>query len=141
MTPAMQTIMPGDGRTGDCLRACLASLLDVKTEQVPHYMMFDDWREKLNAWLEQERGMALVELDAERGLDRLYPLPPRTFLIVAGTTHRHPDRLHAVVARTFGDYSWQYLHDPHPSREFILKPKRLLFLTLTDPCERFRRSV
>lgn len=133
MTPVMQTVMPGEGRVGDCLRACLASILNLPCERVPHYMTLDDWRARYNSWLEQEHGLSLLEMNYENGLGGVYPLPARTYLIVAGHTSRHPDRLHAVVAQTFGDYTWRYVHDPHPDGTFLKRPARLFFLVCTDP--------
>ena len=133
----MQTVLPGSGRVGDCLRACIASLLEQPCEAVPHYMNFDDWRERLSGWLEEERGLALLEFDLTKPLDGVYPVTERTYVIVAGATRRHPDRLHAVVARTYGGgLRWQYVHDPHPSADFLLREERLYMLVCTDPKER-----
>jgi len=41
MTPVMQTIC--DRGKGDCLRACVASLLELEIEQVPHFIRYNNW--------------------------------------------------------------------------------------------------
>jgi hypothetical protein len=133
----MQTVFPSEKKAGDCLRACLASVLDMRPDAVPHYMDRPDWRERLSSWLEEEKGLALVEIDLTADNVPIYPITSRVYCIVAGTTSRHPDRLHAVVAQTYGaGLQWRYVHDPHPTREFIKKAERLYLLAVTDPRER-----
>ena len=44
-----QSILHGDpsGRPGDCLRAAVASLLELPLDSVPHFIEWDDWDERL----------------------------------------------------------------------------------------------
>jgi hypothetical protein len=104
---------------GNCLPACVASLLEVPLEQVPHFGA-NDWVEHLTKWL------------ATRGY---YPivctLPtdwrPAGLYILAGKSPRG-DFLHAVIAR--GD---EIIHDPHPSRAGVLSRADATILVPLDP--------
>lgn len=56
MRPNFQRYPYGDasrGIRGDCMRTCIASLLDLSTDEVPHFLKddSDDWLKNLNAWL------------------------------------------------------------------------------------------
>lgn len=72
MTPAFQLNLahrPEEGKWGDCLRACIASLFDMKPEQVPHFAhdaTAEEGTERLRIWL-AARGIVpmLVQISAE----------------------------------------------------------------------------
>ena len=54
MTPVDQRVLdhdPARGRFGDCLRACVASVLELPYEAVPQFAVADDWVERLQEWL------------------------------------------------------------------------------------------
>ncbi len=118
MKPVDQTIFGAP--QGNCLPACIASILEYPLEEVPH---FGDttWVATLAVWL------------APRGL---YPiiatLPnddwrPAGFHILAGKSPRG-DFLHAVVAR-----GAEIVHDPHPSRAGLLTVVDATLLVPLDP--------
>lgn len=94
------------GKDGNCLAACLATLLRLDIDEVPGFFSDDSgtWREKMGAWL------------VERGWGHLCIAgPPPEMLgpalsIVSGKSPRG-DWLHATVWR-----GRELLHDPHPSR-------------------------
>lgn len=102
-----QTIFVNDPRgiPGDCLRTAVASILDLPTEAVPHFVLFTApgaWFEVLNLWLE---GREL----------RIQPLNPASVdreCLALGMSPR--DVEHVVVWGPDG-----MLHDPHPSRAGI----------------------
>jgi hypothetical protein len=101
MTPHTQTIVVGDpsGLPGDCLRAAVASLLDLPTEAVPHFALFGrNWWNALALWCDGN-GYLLNREQAEPSIPCLaFGMSPR-------------DVYHAVV--------WadgECMHDPHPSR-------------------------
>lgn len=93
-------------KDGNCLAACLATLLRLDIDEVPSFFSDDSgtWREKMGAWL------------VERGWGHLCIAgPPPEMLgpalsIVSGKSPRG-DWLHATVWR-----GRELLHDPHPSR-------------------------
>ena len=50
MKPVDQTLF-GEGR-GNCLPACIASVLELPLEAVPHFVLEDDWVGALQTFLE-----------------------------------------------------------------------------------------
>ncbi|WP_329140922.1 hypothetical protein [Streptomyces sp. NBC_00670] len=110
----MQTIFHDDpdGRPGNCLQACIASLLDLPLDDVPHFLLHADWT------------AALQEFVTAHG-HRLRMQPPDThcaYGMAWGPSERGVR--HAVV--------WadgHMAHDPHPSRAGLLHVTELLTLT------------
>lgn len=95
---------------GDCFRACIASILELPADEVPHFGRLAWPDENMDviaaSWLALLLNRELVYWDAPlfRG-DPLWDLP----LIASGKSPRS-EAHHAVV--------WQYgkvAHDPHPS--------------------------
>ena len=117
MRPVDQTIFGAP--EGNCLAACVATLLDLSIDDVPHFGA-DGWAEQLTRWL-RPRGLYALH----------FSLPsdwhPRGLYILAGQSPRG-DFLHAVVARG-GDV----IHDPHPSRAGLLSHVDATVLTPLDP--------
>lgn len=108
-----------DGIPGDCVRASVASLLDLDPAQVPHFTCQDDTR----VW-----PLALTAFAAEHGwrIDRRAvnvegePLPE--YGIAIGPSPRGIS--HAVVVR-HGEMVW----DPHPSREGLVDVQQVIEFT------------
>lgn len=107
MIPHTQTIFVNDPRgiPGDCMRTAVAALLDLPTEAVPHFVLFDApgaWFNAFTLWL------------SGRGLQ----ISPRTrtniteLCLAIGTSPR--DVEHIVVWGPDG-----LVHDPHPSHAGI----------------------
>ena len=126
MTPVDMTVMhdPENGAIGDCFRCCIASLLDMQPEQVPHFMDYpwDDpdggkWFRHLNQWL-RDKGLAYIEINVDPqqpwkwgdfvqcGFDPWY--------IWSGES---PRARHSTVAQ-----AGILVHDPHPSRAGLVGP-------------------
>lgn len=120
MTPVDQTTFASKGRSsppGNCLSACVASILDMPIRSVPTFVDSRDpsavaqsngifwephdylWTRRLDAWLE---GM---------GLETSYHGPrasiPDFYILYGYAPSGHE---HAVVAR-----AGHVVHDPHPS--------------------------
>ncbi len=118
MKPIDQTIFGSPG--GNCLTACIASILEVTLDQVTVIGTDETWVYALGDWL-RPRG--------------LYPLcfqldtawrPPGLYIL--GGKSPRGNFLHAVVA--LGD---DVIHDPHPSRAGVLsRADATLFVSL-DP--------
>jgi hypothetical protein len=102
---------------GNCLSACVASLLGLPIEEVPHFGDVGQ-HEALCAWL-NARGMYPLTFTAGPG----EPGPPG-YHIVGGQSERGP---HAVVGR--GD---RIVHDPHPSRAGLLTREDVTILVVAD---------
>lgn len=100
---------PDTDAVGDCWRACIATILGLASEDVPHFVQDSEdlWLEATVDWL-AERGFALLHI-AE---DDLVSWLGEPLWIKTGESPRGPALRHAVVMR--GGSLW---HDPHPSRE------------------------
>ena len=114
---------PDNGVYGDCMRACIASLLEYKYEEVPHFYTVDDAEEfdkKLREFLQQE-GFALmttVPIDIDdgaftHGQNGIYH-------IISGNTVR--GTYHATVG-----LDGVVVHDPHESKAGLIEDDEKTF--------------
>lgn len=130
MTPVPQSILhdPANGKTGDCFRACIASLLDFPIEEVPHvcdgkpeddrtwYTEFTDWLAPLGLiYLEFGVGPGWAESFAAAGGE--------SFHIISGRSPR--GHLHAIVGR-----NGEPFFDPHPSKAGLVTTETFGILVL-----------
>lgn len=116
---------PANGVYGDCFRCCVASILEMKAEDVPHFMQLgeasaDFWYKDLNAWLKKEKQLSYLEIQShtdhwlewnayeEAGFSPYY--------ILSG---RSPRDEHSTVGRL-----GKVVHDPHPARTGLIGPSR-----------------
>jgi len=88
---------------GNCLSACLASILEISIEEIPTFLG-SDGQLRLARWL-ADRGLAA-------SIYQHGTYVPPGYAIAAGPSKRFAGRLHACVA-----YDGRVVHDPHPSRE------------------------
>lgn len=107
---------PEKGMIGDCWRACIASILDLPCEEVPHFVREEiegkgHWMELTVRWL-NGRGFGIVQCSRD-GLPKW--ISYGTLMIACGPGPRHGN--HCVIM----DQSGSMVHDPHPSREGILR--------------------
>jgi hypothetical protein len=118
MRPIDQTVFGAP--MGNCLPACVASLLHLELVQVPHFGA-DGWLDALRAWL-APRGFwpAYCELTPDGWR-------PEGLYILAGKSPRG-SYLHAVVAE-----GSRIVHDPHPSRAGLLSYADATILVPFDP--------
>jgi hypothetical protein len=112
MTPVDQEFvhLPEQGQYGDCMRACVASLLDLPITDVPHFAQIDA-EGNGDFWLMvaefcRKHGYAFVTM-AGRFVWSEDPI----YHIIAGPSPRGHGVHHAVVGR-----NGQVFFDPHPSR-------------------------
>ena len=119
MIPVDQEFLhdPTNGINGDCLRACIASILETSIENIPHFLRSGsakDCNNELNLFL-AERGLFLLDVEysgAKAILDANILIGHACYHLIAGPSPRHKDLYHSVVGRN-GDI----IHDPHPSRD------------------------
>lgn len=128
MTPINQTIF--DAGRGDCLRACIASILDLAITEVPNFIEQDDRGPSHPAlqWLER-RGLAAIRIDwtgrsgfTSQQFFQTVPSMDNVYCVVGGVSPRSTEsakRYHAVVGRASG-YKIDIVHDPHPSRAGLI---------------------
>lgn len=124
-----QTILASDPkRKGNCVAACVASIVAVPLERVPHFIEFgiaygdsddvhavsagNNWWAMMLGYL-AANGYWPVELEAITDAD------PDEFLLVAGMSPRGV--LHQVIYR-----EGRLWHDPHPSRDGVLDIREVL---------------
>ena len=100
MKPAYQTII---SRTrGDCLRACVASILELHISKVPNFKDFKNTRELLQKWL-KKRNLYFIELTPSP--ENIKFFPAYHLIIYRSDKIRH--MRHAVVG-----YQGKVVHNP-----------------------------
>lgn len=114
--PVTQSILHDDPmrRPGDCLRAAVASLLELPLLAVPHFVLHHDWRQRMNGFC---RGHGYRAATQDLDTDCAYG-------IALGPSPRGVQ--HAVC--------WvdgRMAHDPHPSRAGLLRVTHLIALHRT----------
>jgi hypothetical protein len=122
MTPIDQTIFE-DGR-GDCLRACVASILGLSAADVPNFSEDKSYAHGAAVFL-RKRGYTVLRIDwtGDGYTHEQYVSCLEARCILSGwSPRRNSDgtrRQHAVVGRANG---WSFVvdHDPHPSRAGIV---------------------
>lgn len=126
MTPVDQLILHDEDnptQMGDCLRASVASALDLDPSDVPHFVQdgyeagdTDDdglvWFDVLRAFL-RSRGLDVLWCPVE-DLDEYLPWSAMDVCMLSGPSPRGPFS-HIVVGKPDGTV----LHDPHPTRAGI----------------------
>lgn len=100
----------------DCLRCCLATVLCLPYEEVPHFVgdAPSRWADKMSKWL-NGLGFAAVRVQATGDGEILHSYfdGNGATWIASGLTER--GRNHATVWR-----GTEMIHDPHPSRAGLL---------------------
>jgi len=128
MKPIKQTIF-GEGK-GNCLSACIASILELKIEEVPVFISSDWWND-LQKWL-QSKGYFAIDIEAKNkeGYCNFYEVPKGLYVILTGDSPRG-DFLHCVVGIIDYDNNKMianYIHDPHPDNSFLKNIQRIKFI-------------
>ena len=99
---------------GNCLSACLATILDLSIDDVPNFIDLSDtndsqWRDRLNAWL-AAMGLRAHHISfAPCPTEALAGFAPSSPFVLFGRSKKNFE--HAVVAA-----GPRVVHDPHPSR-------------------------
>jgi hypothetical protein len=103
---------PENGVCGDCMRACIATILSVPRHEVPHFLHDDcdavEFGLRVQRYL-KSFGLFLMDVGAfDFGLVMTRETPD-VFHLIYGHTER--GTYHAVVGK-----NGQVFHDPHPSK-------------------------
>jgi len=111
---------------GDCFRCCIASILELPAEAVPHFMADDwgktkdfTWFQRLNQWL-KARGLTYLELNVAPDqhsagwFQNVEPAGFATYHVLSGSSRRAE---HSVVAR-----NGVMMHDPAPQKDGLIGP-------------------
>lgn len=130
MTPVKQTDLRDFH--GNCLAACVASILEIPLEQVPNFRLDADKRdmfETLGDWLRNEHGKTIVGLRFYRGdgpmeentvdkiLNCAFVNGVQHHVILSGESPRKTTsggkKYHSVIGKSNG-WGFEIIHDPHP---------------------------
>lgn len=101
----------GSGRTGDCLRASMATLLQIDPVRVPHFSEFADWMAAVRCWRDD---LAFRFRYPDR---LLFPAEGVIGKWVVGGGRSPRGHLHAVVLSAIDG---ALVHDPHPTRAGLI---------------------
>ena len=114
---------------GDCLRACIASILELRPDEVPNFTEIKGPQARVvTQWL-STRGLALLEVPVA-SMDFYFVFEyAKIWHIISG---RGPRGLrHATVG-----LSGKIVHDPHPSRAGLIgEPETYEFFIPADPAK------
>jgi hypothetical protein len=126
MKPQMQTKF-GRGE-GNCTSACIASILELETEDVPNFALAGyDWVEACQKWL-NERGWQMIQLRFENGDQLAHTwFTPGIYTIMGGVSPRSTkdDVFHHAVVGLTDCWGVWIEHDPHPSNDGIILSKEI----------------
>lgn len=108
------------GKEGNCLEACIASLLEIDINSIPCYKE-KNWNVLLNEWLIKNHNCYLLPLDAKECLISFRKIMKNTIYIASGNSPRN--MFHAVLYKNN-----KMIFDPHPSNEGIEKIECIDFI-------------
>lgn len=109
MRPVEQTLLSSEGVIGNCFQCCVASVLELPLEEVPHFCKDDRWPLNFYEWLDS-KGYGWVEL---KGCDFYSFSENLGYHIISGPSPRNKG-LHGVVGLNSEPY-----FDPHPDKTFL----------------------
>jgi len=126
-----QTIL--DPEKGDCVPACVASVLEIPISEVPHVCLLyeDEWVRHLNDFLRQY-GVYLVSMPAN--LLEEVAVPLFGYHLMGGPSVRGVK--HCVVGK-----DGRLVHDPHPSRAGLLEIEFYDVFVTTNPSSRIYKAA
>ncbi len=124
-----------DPKTGDCLAACVASVLELDLAEVPNFcgLHGDQWLAELASWLVRTRRMWALNLIAPPDQEHPFIAMLDTFkpyVIAGGETARSDatGALHACVYR-----GGLLMHDPYPGGKGLTKVTDWTVILPLDP--------
>jgi hypothetical protein len=127
MKPVNQTIL--DFEHGNCMQACVASILELPLEDVPNFMQ--DGPDQFNFHLDKFcLSLNLTTLDVVLENNNL-DLIENCYVIATGKSPRGTEakHRHAVVW-----FNGEIIHDPHPSRSGLVgDPESYTLFVLHNP--------
>jgi hypothetical protein len=113
---------PKEGVWGDCHRACIASLLDLPLDDVPHFgdggPAGEEFNDRVNHFLRSRnlaQGSAAFAGSLESVLEMMKFINPGIYYILGGRSRTNVD--HSVIA-----FENQIVHDPSLNNSGIIAP-------------------
>ena len=123
MIPVDQTIT--DFITGDCYRACVASIFEIPIEGIPNFMEdgVEKFYEYLDAWT-LKIGLRAIDITLNDPA-----VVEDCYVIAAGESPRNKDFKHGVVW-----LNGKVVHDPHPEKTGIVgEPTSVTVFVIMNP--------
>lgn len=120
MKPVNQNLFRDESEHGNCVPACIASILELPLEAVPHFASVHGpyFMKQMRKWFE-DQGMGLCYLNGGGNV-----FFSAAHSIATGKSPRG-DFLHSVVWK-----GRQMAHDPHPSRAGLVgTPQEFMIIT------------
>lgn len=106
---------PANGIVGDCVRACIASILEMEMKDVPHFLATEDWLKSSAEWL-KTHDLIMMTIPAQTWDFKAWlaaaKVPGNVYYIIEDQSPRFPDELHAVVG-----CNGEQVYDPHPENQ------------------------
>lgn len=103
---------PIEGVKGDCLRMCVAAIMEVSPRRVPHFVRHydNDWCAGLEKWL-SDRGYTLWRFSVKYCGGLAHRSVPKGYWIAVVDNERFdPDTAHAIVMK-----GRRVAYDPYPN--------------------------
>lgn len=113
MTPVTQTIMETEWTRGNCMSAAVATILDKRIDEVPHFAVFgENWFTALILYM-RDMGYEYHGMPAAKDItNRKYNKGINGYLLAFGVSPRGFQHLTVYKGS-------KMVHDPHPSRAGI----------------------
>ena len=127
MKPVNQTIC--NFKNGNCMQACVASILEVDLDQVPNFMEFgpDEYLKTITEWC-KSLGVIVINIDFAIKHDDVFELFEDSYLIASGKSPRDETKNHAVVWK-----NGSIVHDPHPDKTGLVgEPESFSVFVVVD---------
>lgn len=119
-----------DEDMGNCLPACIASMLECELSEVPHFhFLYPDPAQAFAEELKflEARGYDCVYYDWENA-GVLWQKAQGELAIFSGVSPRFPDCHHVLIGQ-ITPTGWRTIHDPHPQGgDFIGPPTGVYYL-------------
>lgn len=141
MKPVDQTRIhdPDRGVTGNCLEACVASLLEIDIEAVPYFGIDRDWFSRYLGFV-REQG---YEMTSHFHFPDGFPCGSESidlgvgvggYFIAAGPSPRANVRNQGLTHAVIIDAAGNVVHDPHPSRAGVLRVEEVDVIERRSGC-------
>lgn len=106
-----------DGNPGDCFKACVATVMGVRYEAVPHFALYVNWWAYLRRWARARHHPSsdFMCLEPENGSIRYAVYGEGNGMYIATGPSPRGSFRHCVVV----DIDLNLIHDPHPTRQGI----------------------
>lgn len=84
-------------KLGDCLLACIASILEIDIKEVPNFSNNEFWMLKYNQWLKKKYDLYIVWMSFENIHDCTKYI--HGYHIITGKSRNYPKVRHAIVGK------------------------------------------